>query len=288
MNKKQRKTRKGDAKPSPHRLNTKDDATMEQYVLLKSSETKNLTPSRKKGKKPTQRKNHLSSEQSLKGKLQLITDALLTLQDIDYVAIWMRKPADSCDQKKLDTKQNKGKKRTPNQGELHLVVSSGHLTHSDENDHRMLPSNQGLIGKVMSHKSQKYHISTINERSLSHVDGWIQQEGFVSFTGYRLRSVEKKPSGVFAVFGNRSLTSTEESFLKLAVAATQYILLPDVPVSELVETRELFNALYNRSLFWVFRHDFDGNLIAANKTLLDEMGFTEQEIPHININTLRS
>ena len=286
MNQQQKKTRRSNKKPSPQRLDTKDDASTGVHVLLKSSDEKKSTTSRKKEKSPTQRKKHLFNNQSLKDQLQLITDTLLTLQDIDYVAMWMRKPADSCVQKEHETKKGKGKTRAPEHGYLHLVASSGHLPHIDENDYQMIPADQGLMGKVMSQKSRKYHLCNIDHQSLAQGERWIQQAGFVSFTGYQLHSVDNKPSGVLAVFGHHSLTPMEQSLLEIAVAATHHILLSDVPVYELVETRELYNALYNRSLFWIYRHDLNGNLIAANKTFLDEMGFTEKEIPHININTL--
>jgi len=57
-------------------------------------------------------------------------------------------------------------------------------------------------------------------------------------------------------------------------------------ISELEEekwTNERYKALFERSLFWVFVHDFDGNFLDANDAALASLGYTKEEIPSLNL-----
>jgi hypothetical protein len=283
---KQKDTQKSNRKPSPHAQKSKVSSFEGQHLQLKSLDVRGKTRTRKKGTSSSSRKNLLFNKQPVNHKLQLITDNLLTLLDIDYAAIWMTEPADLCMKRKRTAKKNKGKTRGTEHGYLHLVASSGSLPHVNEDSYRKIPADQGIIAKVISQKTQKYHLPTIDQQSLSRTDRWIQQAGIVSLTGYQLRGVENRPTGVLIVFGQHPLTQKEQALLEITAAATQHILLSDVPLRELVEAKDLYNSLFNRSLFWVYIHNFDGQLVAGNTTMLDELGFTEEDLPHININNL--
>jgi PAS domain S-box-containing protein len=283
---KQKDTQKSNRKPSPHGQKSKACSYERQYLQLKSSDVPEKTRTQKKGNSSSHRENRLFSSQPINHKLQLITDNLLKQLDIDYAAIWMTEPTDLRIKRDPPAKKTKGKPCAPKRGYLHLIASSGSLPHVDEESYRKIPADQGIIAKVISRKTQKYHIRTIDHQSLSRSDRWIQQAGIVSFTGYQLRGEGNRPTGVLAVFGQQPLTPKEESLLEIAVAATHHILLSDVLLHELVEAKELYTSLFNRSLFWVYIHDFDGQLVAGNTTMLDELGFTEEDIPHININNL--
>ena len=48
------------------------------------------------------------------------------------------------------------------------------------------------------------------------------------------------------------------------------------------ESEERYNSLFNRSLLWVYIHDFNGNFIDANKTALDSLGYKREDIKTLN------
>lgn len=52
------------------------------------------------------------------------------------------------------------------------------------------------------------------------------------------------------------------------------------------DAQERYSALFNRSLFCVFVHDFEGNFLDANQAALDLLGYTREEIPWINLSAL--
>jgi PAS domain S-box-containing protein len=55
---------------------------------------------------------------------------------------------------------------------------------------------------------------------------------------------------------------------------------------KLQETQERYSALFNRSLFCIFVHDFDGNFLDANQAALDLTGFTREDLPSLNMASL--
>ncbi len=57
---------------------------------------------------------------------------------------------------------------------------------------------------------------------------------------------------------------------------------------ELEDREERYRALFDRSLFCVFVHDFEGNYLDANEAALDLLGYEEEDIPRLNIVSLLS
>ena len=49
------------------------------------------------------------------------------------------------------------------------------------------------------------------------------------------------------------------------------------------DTEERYRALFDRSLFCVFVHDFEGNYLDANEAALELLGYEKEDIPHLNI-----
>jgi len=54
------------------------------------------------------------------------------------------------------------------------------------------------------------------------------------------------------------------------------------------ETQERYSALFNRSLFAVYLHDFAGNFLDANKAALDLLGYSREESRSLNFASLLS
>ena len=52
------------------------------------------------------------------------------------------------------------------------------------------------------------------------------------------------------------------------------------------ETQERYSALFNRSLFAVYLHDFAGNFLDANQAALDLLGYSREEIQSLNFASL--
>ncbi|MBD3230273.1 MAG: PAS domain S-box protein, partial [Candidatus Lokiarchaeota archaeon] len=56
--------------------------------------------------------------------------------------------------------------------------------------------------------------------------------------------------------------------------------------NKLKDTKARYKAIFDRTLNAVYIHDFDGNFIDANEKALDLLGYSREDIPNINIETL--
>jgi PAS domain S-box-containing protein/putative nucleotidyltransferase with HDIG domain len=54
----------------------------------------------------------------------------------------------------------------------------------------------------------------------------------------------------------------------------------------LQESRERYKALFDRSLYCIYVHDFKGNFLDANKAALDLLGYSREEIPSLSFSSL--
>jgi PAS domain S-box-containing protein len=52
------------------------------------------------------------------------------------------------------------------------------------------------------------------------------------------------------------------------------------------ENEERYRALFDRSIDWVYVHDFEGNLLDANPTALDLFGYEREDLPALKISSL--
>lgn len=57
-------------------------------------------------------------------------------------------------------------------------------------------------------------------------------------------------------------------------------------IKELQDIKERYKALYDRSFYFVYVHDFEGKFIDANKATLDLLGYSKEEIPSISFSSL--
>ena len=71
--------------------------------------------------------------------------------------------------------------------------------------------------------------------------------------------------------------------LKEVVRSQQIILEQEEKIRD---TQERYSALFNRSLFCVFVHDFEGNFLDANQAALDLLGYSREEIRSLNFSAL--
>ena len=60
----------------------------------------------------------------------------------------------------------------------------------------------------------------------------------------------------------------------------------EISNKELQDIKERYKALYERSLYFVYVHDFEGKFIDANKAALDLLGYSKEEIPSISFSSL--
>jgi PAS domain S-box-containing protein len=58
--------------------------------------------------------------------------------------------------------------------------------------------------------------------------------------------------------------------------------------NELTEVEARYRALFDRSIFYVYVHDFEGTFIDANKATLDALGYSLEELVGTNINAILS
>lgn len=60
----------------------------------------------------------------------------------------------------------------------------------------------------------------------------------------------------------------------------------EIIIKELQDIKERYKALYDRSLYFVYVHDFEGKFIDANKATLDLLGYSKEEIPSLSFSSL--
>src|SRR4030043_1570042 len=59
------------------------------------------------------------------------------------------------------------------------------------------------------------------------------------------------------------------------------------PAEECLRESEIrYKALFDRSLYCVYEHDFEGRFIDANDTALNLLGYKREDIPFVNFSTL--
>lgn len=57
-------------------------------------------------------------------------------------------------------------------------------------------------------------------------------------------------------------------------------------IKELQDIKERYKALFDRSLYFFYVHDFEGRFLDANKAALDLLGYSKEEIPSISFSSL--
>ena len=227
---------------------------------------------------------------SLEQKLKRITDEVVATFDADFARIWITKPGDRCDAGCAHASITEGahvcrfRERC-----LHLMVSSGHYTHTDGEVHRRVPFGCYKIGRVASGAEPGFLTNNVTEDRRVHDREWAKRLGLVAFAGYQLTSAAREPLGVLALFSKREISPEEDVHLAgLADAAAQVIW--NAKTDEALRQSEAnYRTIFDTASEAIFIHDMHtGAIVDLNQSVCDLFGYTRDEMLRLDIGDIGS
>ncbi len=157
-------------------------------------------------------------------KLNLITDALVSMVGADFARIWLIEEGDQCENCSSANATNKQDHCKYRDKCLHLVASSGRYTHTD-GDHARVPFGCYKIGLIASGDENRFLTNAVTTDPRVHNGEWAAELGLVSFAGYRLCNANNEAMGVMAIFADYQINSQTDHFLaSIAHSASQVII----------------------------------------------------------------
>jgi len=161
---------------------------------------------------------------SLEHKIKLVTDALISMVNVDFARIWLINQGDRC--------TDCFHAHTPDEQHccldrsrcLHLVASSGRYTHID-GDHARVPFGCYKIGQIASGKEDYFLTNAATTDARVHNHQWAAELGLVSFVGYKLVNMKNETIGVMAMFSRHPIDSlTNDYLLNISHSISQVII----------------------------------------------------------------
>jgi PAS domain S-box-containing protein len=169
-------------------------------------------------------------------KMNLVTEALVSMVNADFARIWLIDKGDQCedcDHAHAPEEQQRCEDRDKC---LHLVASSGRYTHID-GGHARVPFDCYKIGRIASGKEDKFLTNTATTDPRVHNNQWATELGLVSFAGYKLYNTHGETIGVMALFADHEIDSQIDDFL-LGVAHTVSQVISAKRVEQRLQERE--------------------------------------------------
>lgn len=176
------------------------------------------------------RLNHLFQEdlpqsESLREKLQKITDTVVEVFGADFCRIWATAPGDLCDAGCMHAQVTEGPHVCRYRDRcLHLLASAGRYTHVDGEVHRRVPFGCYKIGRVAASEDPKFLTNDVQHDPRVHNHEWARELGLVSFAGYRLCATDGTPIGVLALFAKHPIDPEDDNLLEGLAASTSHVI----------------------------------------------------------------
>ena len=156
------------------------------------------------------------------------------------------------------------------------------------------PKAEELLGYTRKQLLQRHFASFVDPRSVD------ASQALVHGLGVRKKDVESGVITLRDIDGKSIPTACNLSAIRGWKGTVLGVVLACRDLQEIVrskdiiqeqeekirDTQERYSALYNRSLFGVFVHSFDGEFLDANDAALEMLGYTREEIPSLNFATL--
>jgi PAS domain-containing protein len=187
--------------------------------------------------------NRLQEELLLPGpieeKFKKITDAAVTLLDLDFCRVWRVKPGDLCKGGCLHAEAQDEIHACRRRDKcLHLLASSGRYT-SIDGTHRRVPLGCNKIGRVATGKSKRFLTNSVGTDPQVADHQWAISLGLVSFAGYKLRAARNDATGVLAAFARHTISEEDNAFLAQLAETTSKIILDSQVQDELRQSQKL-------------------------------------------------
>lgn len=169
-------------------------------------------------------------------KFTRITEAAVTLLDLDFCRIWLVQPGDIC-QTGCMHGGTASRALCPLQDKcLHLLASSGRYTHLD-GGHRRVPLGAFKIGRIASGEKARFVTNDVTTDPEVGDHQWTKDLGLVSFAGYKLRDADGQPTGVLAMFAKHPLSEEDDAFIAALAETTSRVILDDRVAEELRQSQ---------------------------------------------------
>ncbi len=187
--------------------------------------------------------NRLQEELLLPGpieeKFKKITDAAVTLLDLDFCRVWRVGPGDLCRAGCLhaETRDEIHACRRRDKC-LHLLASSGRYT-SIDGTHRRVPLGCYKIGRIATGKSKRFLTNNVGADPQVADHQWAIRLGLASFAGYKLRNAQNDATGVLAAFARHAISEEDNAFLAQLAETTSKIILDSQVQDELQQAQKL-------------------------------------------------
>ncbi len=187
--------------------------------------------------------NRLQEELLLPGplaeKFKKITDAAVSVLELDFCRIWSVLPGDLCDSGCIhasSTDENHLCRRRDRC--LHLMASSGRYTGTD-GFRRRVPLGHYKVGMIATGEERKMVSNSVTNdpRIINHE--WARSLGLVSFAGYRLHDVRGDTTGVLAMFAKHPLSEEDDAFLSHLAETTSKVIVDHAAEEELRQAHKL-------------------------------------------------
>jgi PAS domain S-box-containing protein len=245
-------------------------------------ELENKADERKCSSKQIERVNYLKEELLSSGsfgeKLKLITDAVVEIFDADFCRVWITRPGDMCHSGCLHAEVTKGphvcryRERC-----LHLMASSGRYTHVD-GAHGRVPFGCYKIGRVASGDDPKFVTNDVTSDPRVHDHDWARSLGLISFAGYRLLSADGTSIGVLALFSKYAIAPNDDALLEGLANTTAQVTQTAMAENALRESRRRYKELWDNAPVAYHMLDADGIVRQVNRTEIDMLGYTREEM----------
>jgi len=215
-------------------------------------------------------------------KLEQITDGVIEIFDADFARIWLAMPGDRCETGCMHAVVKEGPHVCRHRDRcLHLMASSGRYTHINGKVHRRVPFGCYKIGRVAAGKESRFITNDVTRDPRVHHHDWAEEQGLVSFAGYRLITSAGEPIGVLALFSKHELGPEEEILLETIANATSNAIQTLRAEEEVLLNKTKYRTLFEAAGDAVFLAEVhDGGLFFkdCNRRALQMFGATPQQI----------
>jgi PAS domain S-box-containing protein len=187
--------------------------------------------------------NRLQEELILPGpieeKFKKITEAAVSLFDLDFCRIWSVLPGDLCDCDCIHaTTTDEAHVCRRRDRCLHLVASSGRYTHTD-GGHRRVPLGCYKIGQIATGEEKKRVSNNVTTDPRVHDHEWAKGLGLVSFAGYKLHDARGNTTGLLAMFAKHPISEEDDAFLSHLAETTSKVIMDHHAEEELRQSQKL-------------------------------------------------